>query len=125
MNNFTVGFIGLGLIGGSIAKAIRYAMPSAHLIAHTRSGNTMKYAVENQIIDEACDHVDERFCSCDFIFLCAPVESNASYLKILKPLLKESCILTDVGSTKTDIHQKITELDMEEFFYWRSSDGGI
>lgn len=116
MNNFTVGFIGLGLIGGSIAKAIRYAMPSAHLIAHTRSGNTMKYAVENQIIDEACDHVDERFCSCDFIFLCAPVESNASYLKILKPLLKESCILTDVGSTKTDIHQKITELDMEEFF---------
>lgn len=116
MNTFTVGFIGLGLIGGSIAKAIRYAMPSAYLIAHTRSSNTMEYAVKNQIIDEACDQVDHRFGSCDFIFLCAPVESNASYLKILKPLLKESCILTDVGSTKMDIHQKITELEMEEFF---------
>ena len=33
MNDFTVGFIGLGLIGGSIAKAIRHAIPSAHLIA--------------------------------------------------------------------------------------------
>ena len=67
MNDFTVGFIGLGLIGGSIAKAIRHAIPSAHLIAHTRSGNTMRYAVENQIIDEACDQVDNRFHSCDFI----------------------------------------------------------
>ncbi|MCI7812613.1 MAG: prephenate dehydrogenase [Lachnospiraceae bacterium] len=116
MSDFMIGFIGLGLIGGSIAKAIRYATPSAYLIAHTRSRQTMDYALENHIIDEACEEVDERFSKCDFIFLCAPVESNASYLKLLKPLLKESCILTDVGSTKTDIHQKVSELGMEKNF---------
>lgn len=116
MNEFTVGFIGLGLIGGSIAKAIRHTMPQAHLLAHTRSAQTIAYALKNQIIDEACDQVDERFGACDFIFLCAPVESNASYLSLLKPFLKEDCILTDVGSTKTDIHQKVAELGLEAYF---------
>ncbi len=116
MSDLTVGFIGLGLIGGSIAKAIKYVHPYAHLLAHTRSQETMQYALDHQIIDECCEQVDERFRTCDFLFLCAPVESNASYLSILKPLLKDSCILTDVGSTKTDIHQKVAELSLEEFF---------
>ena len=116
MSSLTVGFVGLGLIGGSIAKAIKYVQPDAHLLAHTRSRKTMEYALSHQIIDECCDQVDARFSACDFVFLCAPVESNASYLSILKPLLKESCILTDVGSTKSDIHRKVAELSMEKFF---------
>ena len=49
-------------------------------------------------------------------FLCAPVECNASYLGLLKPYLKKGCILTDVGSTKTNIHKKVEELGLEEYF---------
>ena len=41
----TIGFIGLGLIGGSIAKAIRYYYPDTRILAHTRSHITMDYAV--------------------------------------------------------------------------------
>lgn len=113
---FTVGFIGLGLIGGSIAKALKYYYNNVTILAHTRSVKTTGYALSEGIIDEACDHVDESFSKCDYIFLCAPVETNAAYLKVLKPLLKEGCILTDVGSTKSDIHEHITAQGLEHCF---------
>lgn len=113
---FTAGFIGLGLIGGSIARALKKYYPNVHILAHTRSRRTTDYALSKKIIDEACDTVDERYTHCDFIFLCAPVECNASYLAALKPLLKEGCILTDVGSTKTDIHKKVEELGLQKYF---------
>lgn len=113
---FTAGFIGLGLIGGSIARALKKYYPTVHILAHTRSSHTTTYALEHGIIDEVCDCVDERYHKCDYIFLCAPVECNASYLEPLKPFLKKGCILTDVGSTKTNIHKKVEELGLEEFF---------
>lgn len=112
----TVGFIGLGLIGGSIAKGIRRFYPDACILAHTRSQKTMEDALKEGIIDEARASVDESYRRCDYIFLCAPVESNASYLETLKPLISETCILTDVGSTKTDIHQKVNALGMQKNF---------
>lgn len=115
-DTFTAGFIGLGLIGGSLAKAIKYYYPLATVMAHTRSRRTTDYALAEGIIDEAYDHVSREFSRCDYIFLCAPVEANAAYLAQLKPLLKESCILTDAGSTKTDIHEHVAALDMEAYF---------
>lgn len=116
METFTAGFIGLGLIGGSIARAIKKYYPSSHIIATSRSIRTTAYALQEGIIDEALDTIDDTFRTCDYIFLCAPVECNAAYLSTLKPLLKEGCILTDVGSTKSDIHAKVAELGLEKYF---------
>lgn len=116
MNDFNVGFIGLGLIGGSIAKALKHYYPGVHITAHTRSAATARYALAEGIIDKACPEIDSSYGECDYIFLCAPVEANASYLQVLKPLLKEDCILTDAGSTKTDIHEHINTLGMQKNF---------
>lgn len=116
MNDLNVGFIGLGLIGGSIAKALKHYYPDVFIIAHTRSRETARYALDEGIIDKACKEIDSSYSQCSYIFLCAPVEANASYLKTLKPLLTEECILTDVGSTKSDIHRHITALGMEKNF---------
>ena len=113
---FTAGFIGLGLIGGSIAKALKYYYPNIYIMAHTRSSATTDYALSEGIIDQALTDIDENFSRCDYIFLCAPVETNAACLPMLKPFLKESCILTDAGSTKSDIHQHIKEAGLEEQF---------
>lgn len=111
-----VGFIGLGLIGGSIARAIRYYYPETYFLAHARSKETMTYALQEGIINQACEEVDERFADCDYIFLCAPVEVNASYLKVLKDIIGPDCILTDVGSTKSDIHRHVEELGLTNQF---------
>lgn len=111
-----IGFIGLGLIGGSIARAIRYFYPDAEIIACSRTPATVEQAVSDNIINRAWAQVNDDFSDCDYIFLCAPVSSNAEYLEKLKPIIRPSCIVTDVGSTKSDIHSRVTELDMEENF---------
>lgn len=111
-----IGFIGLGLIGGSIAKAVRCFYPEIRIVATSGRKETVDLALSEKLIDVGCYEADEHFADCDYIFLCAPVWYNAEYLRILKPIIKKDCIITDVGSTKTDIHEKVRELDMEENF---------
>ena len=111
-----IGFIGLGLIGGSIARAVRYFYPDTEIIAHSRTRASVEQAVADGVISRVIDQIDEDFSDCTYIFLCAPVSSKAKYLEQLKPLIGPDCIITDVGSTKTDIHEKVTDLDMEANF---------
>lgn len=111
-----IGFVGLGLIGGSIAKAVRYFYPDIYIVATAGRKETINLALSENVIDEGCSCVGKAFSSCDYIFLCAPVSYNAKYLADLKAIIKKDCIITDVGSTKTDIHKRVMELDMEENF---------
>ncbi len=64
------------------------------------------------IIDSIWYEIDERFSTCDIIFLCAPVLKNTDYLSVLKPLLKPGCILTDVGSVKEISVKRQPNLDL-------------
>lgn len=116
MDSLKIGFIGLGLIGGSVAKAIRKYYPDYEIIAFDKSRETLALAVQDNTIDTACASIDEHFGNCAYIFLCAPVSCNSAYLAQLKTILNKNCILTDVGSVKTSIHEEITALDMEENF---------
>lgn len=111
-----IGFIGLGLIGGSIARAIRHFYPDTEIIACSRTRATVEQAVADGVVSRIVDKVNEDFADCDYIFLCAPVSSNAEYLEQLKPIIGSSCIITDVGSTKSDIHAKVEKLGMEANF---------
>lgn len=112
----TIGFIGLGLIGGSIAKAIRKHHEDYHILAFDQDRDTLAAALSSNIIDAVCESEDERFRSCDYIFLCAPVEYNVSYLKYLKSAVSPSTIITDVGSVKGTIHKEVAALGMESRF---------
>ncbi|MCD8222689.1 MAG: prephenate dehydrogenase [Clostridiales bacterium] len=110
------GFIGLGLIGGSIAKGIKRSMPSAKIMAYMRTRSKLERAHEDGIVDVILEGVTEELRECDVVFLCTPVEYNARYLETVRPFLRSGAILTDVGSTKSDIHRVVTELDMEDCF---------
>ncbi len=112
----TIGFIGLGLIGGSIARGLKRANPNTVIMAYMRSRSRLEDARRDGTIDRILDTVGEEFRQCDLIFLCTPVEFNASYLKALIPYLKPGAIITDVGSTKTSIHEEVIRLQMEDCF---------
>lgn len=114
--DITIGFLGLGLIGGSIAKGIKRYHPNYRLLAYNHHYETAREAVLDGTIDIAVKEVDESFSCCDIIYLCMPVSYNAEYLQKLKPYLKETCILTDVGSVKGNIHQTASSLGLQKYF---------
>ncbi len=115
-----IGFIGFGLIGGSLAKAIKAIHPNALIFAFDYHNNPPSTDLKDAISDGILDHVTydlaADFSDCDLIFLCAPVLANISYLSSLKPIVKPSCIITDVGSVKGNIHKAVDELGMQELF---------
>lgn len=116
MDDLEVGFIGLGLIGGSLAKTIRKFYPSCTILAFDCDETAIDLAVAEGTIDHICRQIDSSFSNCDYLFLCAPVAYNIINLDKMKAILKKDCILSDVGSVKTAIHEKIIELGLESYF---------
>ena len=116
MTDSIIAFIGLGLIGGSIARRIKKEKPETTVMAYMRTTTKLKQAKTDGVVDIILDGIDESLSQCDFIFLCTPVEYNAAYLSQIKPFLKPGAIVTDVGITKTDIHQAVIRLEMENSF---------
>ncbi len=112
----TYGFIGLGLIGGSIARAIKEKTANSTIIAYDINEEMLAIAKQENIADVITTSIDERFTACDYIFLCAPVQKNDDNLQAVKKVLSTGCLLTDVGSVKTDIHRTITEAGLQSQF---------
>ena len=110
-----IGFIGLGLIGGSIAKAIRQYYPDYEIVAFDKNKESLALATQESMIDVAATTIDNNFQNCNYIFLCAPVAYNTAYLKQLTEYLNDDCILTDVGSVKTNIHE-VQNLGIGKYF---------
>ncbi len=112
----TIGLIGLGLIGGSLAKAVRRVHPEMTLIGYNRSRESLVAALEDGTLNQAQDTISESFAACDIVFLCAPVNINIDCLRQLKGIVREDCILTDVGSVKTAIHEAVEEMGLSRQF---------
>lgn len=116
MNIKTITFLGMGLIGGSIAKAIQKNYKDIEIKLQSRSLDTIKKA--NQL--GLCKNEDflpiEELANSDLIFLCAPLGANTDFLKEIKPYIKGDTLITDVGSVKSDIHSCIRELELEKHF---------
>ncbi len=113
--NFSIGFIGLGLIGGSIAKSIRRIFPEAEILGFDVDQNALHLALEDGTLTRTVTAI-EAMGECDYIFLCAPVHYNIAYLPILKRIMKPTCILTDVGSVKSDIYRAIADNHLTDYF---------
>lgn len=111
------GFIGLGLIGGSIAKGLKMAEPDCRIYAYMRTAARLEVARSEGIVDVILNSAeDERLAECDVIFLCTPVEAGEKYLAGLKPLLREGAFVTDVGSTKSSIQNMVLKLGLGRSF---------
>lgn len=111
-----IGFIGLGLIGGSIAKTIHRIHPDLTLIAYDLDKTSLSLALKEGVIAKACEDLTEDFAGCRYIFLCAPVQKNTDFLEKLSAYAGETCTITDVGSVKSAIHQEIARTPLAPYF---------
>lgn len=116
MSCLTCGFIGLGLIGGSIARALRQSVPDAAIIAYDVNREALAAARADGVADIAAEAIDGSFSGCDYLFLCAPVQKNDGLLPAVKKIMKPDCLLTDVGSVKTAIHEAVHAAGLDSRF---------
>jgi len=117
MKHLELGFIGFGLIGGSIARVLKKKNVDVTIRVYTRRKNPdLEVGITEGVIDELLYDIDEKFSTCDIIFLCAPVLKNIELFKKLKPLITSSCIITDVGSVKGSICKAAKELGLAKQF---------
>ena len=95
-----VTLIGIGLIGSSLARALRRWKLAGHIAGHAKSERTRAKAVELGLVDSI--HVDAAaaVAGADLTMVCTPLGAYAAIGAAIGPHLKRGSILTDVGSVK-------------------------
>jgi len=107
-----VGFVGLGLIGGSIARAVRLKRPDIRITAYNRNAAVLDEALSDGIIDEKADESLGAFSKCSLVIVCVPVVTAVGFLKRLIPVCGPDTVFSDVGSVKGDICREAEKLGL-------------
>ncbi|MBP0597560.1 prephenate dehydrogenase/arogenate dehydrogenase family protein [Herbaspirillum sp. LeCh32-8] len=95
--------VGVGLIGGSFALALRQAGRAVRIVGVGRSAESLARARELGIIDEIVTDAAQAVDGADLIMLATPVAQTESILAAIAPHLAPGAIVTDAGSTKSDV----------------------
>ena len=98
-----VAFIGLGLIGSSLARVIQAKGLAVDVVAATRSAKTLDDAIELGLISQGYSDAALAVQGADLIILALPVRATESILKQIQAHLAPNAIITDVGSTKGNV----------------------
>ncbi len=95
-----VAIVGMGLIGGSLARALRRARPEVELVGIDRRRGPLDRARAAGVLDRAAVRLDEGVAGADLVVLALPVSAILELLPRLPSLLPPSAVVTDTGSTK-------------------------
>ena len=108
LNKITI--IGVGLIGGSLAKAIKENQLANKVCGYGRDQSRLEKAKNTNIIDELSTNIDEAVKGADIVVIATPVGTFKQILEAIEPLITEQVIISDVGSTKTNIVKIVNEV---------------
>jgi prephenate dehydrogenase len=95
--------VGVGLIGGSFALALKQAGAARQIVGMGRSKEALARALELGIVDSVTESPEEAMLGADLVLLAAPVAQTGPILAALAPYLDIGTVITDAGSTKSDV----------------------
>jgi len=95
--------IGVGLIGGSFALALKRARVVKQVVGVGRTRRNLNAALKLGVIDAIAKDAATAVQDADFVFLGTPVGQMAEVMAQIAPHLPEHCVVTDGGSTKQDV----------------------
>lgn len=98
-----VAIVGVGLIGGSFAMAIRKAGLAQRIVGLGRSRANLDFALQQGIVDEAASDPAAAVSGADLVLLAMPVGQMGSAMAGIAPHLAPDALITDAGSTKQDV----------------------
>lgn len=99
----TIAIIGLGLMGSSLGLALKKRGSSLRIQAYARRAETRDCALALGAADAVFETPAQAAAGADLVVICVPIWSIASLAKELIPALKPGAVVTDVGSTKTEL----------------------
>ena len=103
-----VAFIGIGLIGSSLARVIKRDGLARHIVASARTQRTLDTALRLGIADTVATDAAEAVRDADLVVICTPVATYGAIAKQIAPNLAPGAIVTDVGSVKTAVIEAVT-----------------
>jgi cyclohexadieny/prephenate dehydrogenase len=95
-----VAFIGIGLIGSSLARVIRRDRLAAHIAAAARTEATLAKVRELDLADTATASIAEAVAGADLVVIATPLRTYCDVAQAMAPALERGAIVTDVGSVK-------------------------
>ncbi|MDB9974830.1 prephenate dehydrogenase/arogenate dehydrogenase family protein [Candidatus Thioglobus sp.] len=116
INKITI--IGVGLIGGSLAKAIKENNLAKVVFGYGRDLNRLEKAQKANVIDQFSTNLKDAIDDSDIVIIATPVGSFKEILIEIKPFLTSKIVISDVGSTKTNIALIVSQTlgDYSDYF---------
>ena len=99
--------IGVGLLGGSLARDIRQHKLARNIVGVVRSQSTAQYALKEQVVDET-QPLEQALEGADLIVLATPMQVMLPLLASCAHLISPHAIVSDVGSVKTDLYAQLS-----------------
>ena len=106
-NNILV--CGLGMMGSSLCKSIRKYNITKKISGLDLDTNTLKYAYKNKIVDDVYQDLNDMEHP-DLVILCTPISTYPHLIKKILKTIKKKTILTDIGSSKGNLHSTIKKI---------------
>ncbi|MBN2685182.1 MAG: prephenate dehydrogenase/arogenate dehydrogenase family protein [Pontiellaceae bacterium] len=110
MKSKKIAVLGLGLMGSSLALALRKRNADITVFGFARREEARQKAEASGMVDAAYADPTDAVRDADLIIICVPIFSIAALAKTIVSALKPGAVVTDVGSTKSDLIQKMEEL---------------
>ena len=101
----TIGIVGLGLMGGAIAMALRKcgAASAGRLLACDKNEETLIAALAQGLIDEGFSSPNEMLGRCDIVFLCLNPSTLIRFLEQWMAAFRPGALITDIAGIKGNI----------------------
>ena len=107
--------VGVGLLGGSIGKALRERNLSGTVVGVGRRLEPLQVARDLGAIDEFEVDIETACAAADLVVVCTPVQQVVDYVRRASTAVQPDALMTDVGSTKASICQQLQRLGVSQF----------
>lgn len=104
-----IAIIGLGLIGGSIARRLR-GFHNCTIAAYNRTAESLELALSDGVIDQACSSPGEAMDGADLIIMCLYPQLNIDFVRDNLEYIKDGAVITDVTGVKGFIIREMKKI---------------